>query len=120
MKEDEEKLGPLAVAWWNKLLDEKDFKPVCEKCHELMAKWQGIHPHQDQENVNDIKRDKRNAVTSFSVVLSFVRKLRMRCIDEAVRTFHQLKTLHYRSTDVIQSRTQNSHRHRGSPLWTSI
>ena len=113
VKEDEEKLGPLAVAWWNKLLDEKDFKPVCEKCHELMAKWQGIHPHQDQENVNDIKRDKRNAVTSFSVVLSFVRKLRMRCIDEAVPTLDPLKSLRFRSTEVIQSRTQNCHRHRG-------
>ena len=89
VKEDEEKLGPLAVEWWNKLLDEKDVKPVSEKCNELMAKWQGIHPHQDQKNVNDIKRDKRNAVTSFSVILSFFRKLRMTYIDEAVPIFDQ-------------------------------
>lgn len=66
VKEDEEKLGPVATRWWKELLDKKEPGPTtCGECIELLNKWQSIHPHQDQNSFEADKLAKQAAVISF-------------------------------------------------------
>lgn len=63
VKEDEEKLGPIATMWWNELLDKKDLgPPTCDDCISLLEKWQSIRPHQDQDSFEADKLAKQAAV----------------------------------------------------------
>lgn len=64
--EDGEKLGEVALEWWNKLLDHYAAakKAACPDCVKLIEKIQEIRPHRNSEHKTKDNAAKKKAVRS--------------------------------------------------------
>lgn len=64
VNEDQEKLGPAAVAWWNNffILYEAEVKKLCPECLACVKKVQEVRPHSDSTQQAADNKAKRAAV----------------------------------------------------------
>ena len=65
--EDRDKLGPMAVAWWNNFfaLYEEEVKKICDECLACVKRIQDVHPHGDSPRHVEDNKAKMAAVYHF-------------------------------------------------------
>ena len=120
VKEDEQKLGPVAVDWWYRLLAAKELVPDCHICKELLDKWQSIHPHQDQEKEDAKLRKKKDDAVPRQSTLIVSRKPRSNPIDGVVKLWCLLSIGHLMLFVAMYCLIQSCLRQRRLQLLTSI
>lgn len=69
---EQERLGPVAVSWWNELLARKReaSKYGCPTCSQLMDAYLAVKPHRgDQEDEYKQDRSSKNAAVSVCLIV---------------------------------------------------
>ena len=77
VNDDQEKLGPAAVEWWNTffILYEAEVKKLCPKCLDYVKKVQEVRPHSDSTRHAADNKAKRAAVYHDLSKRDFVSKM---------------------------------------------